>query len=68
MWIRIRNTASSDQLWEALTLMLGVWPVLVVQAVVDPESAGAPHLTQRLQHHVPDTVGALTQASEQASH
>ncbi len=50
---------------EALTLMLGVWPVLVVEAVVDPEAAGAPHLTQRLQHHVPDTVGALTQASDQ---
>ncbi len=48
--------------------MLGVWPVLVVEAVVDPEAAVAPHLTQRLQHHVPDTVGALTQASEQASH
>ncbi len=47
--------------------MLGVWPVLVVEAVVDPEAAVAPHLTQRLQHHVPDTVGALTQASGQAT-
>ena len=45
-----------------LTLLLRERAATVVQAVIDPDRAGAPDVPEGLQHHVPDAVGALAQA------
>ena len=48
--------------WWWPTLFLGEGSALVVEAVVDPDPAAGPDIRQGLQHHVPYTVGSLTQA------